>query len=269
MGCCCLNIRPVLPVRMLRKTLLFAPIVAAAAGLPVAASKSDLFRSKNGPASGFDAASAAWPSAPSASVPTSGYSSLPSTAPTLIRPNAGIPAATAASATADSSRSGLTPMPLESVFRLDVDPNWVSRNWSRVSTTLADPQMPGMRVPLVTGYGVDDLSGSLSLYFDGARQVQRMQFHGYTGDPRKIAQFVQARYQMRPYAGMGQSLYISQWNGVPTSVLQIGFAPATIANHHPYRKYEVRLELNRPAAYYKLSPEFQAIVDFERTRTRM
>jgi hypothetical protein len=242
---------------MLRRTLLYAPIVAAAAGLPVVASKSGLFSSS--PA--VDETGLAEPSAPM--TPSQRW---PAAAPP--QPQMQLPAQSYAHP-APAQAAARPALPLEHVFRLDVSPEWVNQHFERVSTTLADPQMPGMRVPLVTGDRIDDLTGSLTIYFDGSRQSQRMQFHGFTGDPKRLVQLVQSRYQMRPYASMSQALYLSQWNGIPTSALNVAFAPATIANHHPHRRYEIRLELNRPAAYFGLSPEFQALVDMERTRTQL
>lgn len=239
---------------MLRKTVLFAPLVAAAAGLPALSEKFGAFGDKseeNEISSGEFAGK-------------SDYSAF-AEAPPIWTATKAVVAATPKQRTSPA----LTPMPIEQVFRLDVGPDWVSKNFPRVSPTLADPQMPGMRVPLVTGERTDDLTGSLSIFFDGQRQAQRLQFHGYTGDPSRLVKFLSQTYRMRAYPSMGQGLYLTQWNGTPTSALHIGFAPATIANHHSLRRYEVRLELNRPAAYFQLSAEFQALVDLERTRAAM
>lgn len=71
---------------------------------------------------------------------------------------------------------------LAEVFRFDVTTDWILRHWPRVSTGLAQLQLQGYRVPLVTGTGEADLAGSLTYYFNARQKVQRITFCGTTGD---------------------------------------------------------------------------------------
>ena len=48
---------------------------------------------------------------------------------------------------------------LAEVFRFDVTTDWILRRWPRVSTGLAQLQLQGYRVPLVTGTAQTDLAG--------------------------------------------------------------------------------------------------------------
>jgi hypothetical protein len=142
---------------------------------------------------------------------------------------------------------------LLSVLRFDVTPEWVTGRWSRVSTTLAELDLEGLRVPLVTGHQSDDLAGSLTYYFNHRREVQRIAFDGYTGDPRKLITTVTQYYGLREEATLGAGLYLAKWNGNPTSMLRIRHSPVVRANY-PNSHYQVWLEINRPAVKYGLSP---------------
>jgi hypothetical protein len=142
---------------------------------------------------------------------------------------------------------------LLSVLRFDVSPEWVSSRWSRVSTTLAEMDLEGLRVPLVTGHDTDDLAGSLTYYFNHKREVQRIAFDGYTGDPRPLIATVTRYYRLQEEPTLGAGLYLAKWNGTPTSMLRIRHSPVVRADY-PNSHYEVRLEINRPAVKYGLSP---------------
>jgi hypothetical protein len=141
---------------------------------------------------------------------------------------------------------------LLSVLRFDVSPEWVSGRWSRVSTTLAEMDLEGLRVPLVTGHDTDDLAGSLTYYFDHKRQVQRIAFDGYTGDPRPLIATVTQYYHLNEEPTLGAGLYLAKWNGNPTSMLRIRHSPV-VRSEYSNSRYEVRLEINRPAVRYGLS----------------
>jgi hypothetical protein len=156
---------------------------------------------------------------------------------------------------------------LREIFRFDISPSWVTSRWSRVSTTLASLDLEGFRVPLVTGGGVDDLAGSLTYYFDQQNRVQRITFHGYTGDHRKLVSVATQCFGLRPEATLGGGLYLAKWNGVPTSVLRISRA-AVVRSNAPHAQLQVLLELNRPAEYYQLSRESRQLLDLDRQLRR-
>ena len=80
------------------------------------------------------------------------------------------------------------------VFRFDVTPEWIVRSWPQVSTGLAQVQLQGYRVPLVTGTTENDLAGSLTYYFNAQQQVVQIAFHGTTGDVRNLLALLSNRY---------------------------------------------------------------------------
>ena len=63
---------------------------------------------------------------------------------------------------------------------------WVLARWPRVSTRLANLDLQGYRVPLVSGTADGDLAGSLTYYFNSQQRVQRITFIGSTGDARPL-----------------------------------------------------------------------------------
>jgi len=144
---------------------------------------------------------------------------------------------------------GMPVYDLADVLRMDVTQSWVYSRWSRKSTALADLDLHGIRVPLVTGTEVDDLAGSLTYYFNAAGQVQRLSFRGRTGDTRKLVTLVVARFGFRrqPPRFPSEQLYQVRWNGKPISELRIRPAPIIWA-HAPHASFEVTLELERPGS---------------------
>ena len=107
-------------------------------------------------------------------------------------PGAGEPSAPAArraalqgqplSLSADDARIDI--QPLAAVFRCDITPPWVMSQWSRVSTGLAELDLHGYRVALISGTREGDLAGSLTYYFNIQQRLQRITFQGSTGDAR-------------------------------------------------------------------------------------
>jgi uncharacterized protein DUF6690 len=139
--------------------------------------------------------------------------------------------------------------------------------WSRVSTVLADFDLEGLRVPLVSGTNLDDLAGSLTYYFDKQHHVQRITFHGYTGDERKLADLASRQFYLKPVQSLHAALLLSKWNGEPTSVLRVTLASVVRADS-PNTRLEVMLEINRPSANYRLSPEMKDLLERDRLAGR-
>lgn len=157
----------------------------------------------------------------------------------------------AASTTSPSSSATPAGIPLANladVLRFDVSLNWVMNRWPRVSAALAQLQLQGYRVPLVTGTAEDDLAGSLTYYFNPRQEVQRITFHGTTGDARKLVEFLVARYGFARRLTNDASSFVYE---VPTpekkakSVLWI--RPAQVLKtDDAARRYQLVLVLERP-----------------------
>jgi len=148
---------------------------------------------------------------------------------------------------------------LAAVLRFDVSPEWVTQRWPRVSTVLAEQELEGLRVPLVTGTQIDDLTGSLTYYFDRQRRVQRIAFQGHTGDERKLMSIVTNQFGMRAEPTLGAGIYVARWNARPMSVVRIAYA-SVVRSQSPHNRLQVALEINRPNTYYGLSQEFQRLL---------
>jgi len=137
---------------------------------------------------------------------------------------------------------------LAEVFRFNINSAWIAQNWPRVSTGLADVQLNGYRVNLITGTGRDDLAGSLTYYFDSRRQTQLITFYGTTGDPKRLINFVARHYGFQRRNLNGAALIyldIPVPDGKSRSVLQI--RPTNVIRlNQPLKHFEVSLVLERP-----------------------
>lgn len=136
---------------------------------------------------------------------------------------------------------------LAEVLNFDGSPGWVMSRWPRVTVGLAELDMQGYRVPLVTGTGQDDLAGSLTYYFDAKQHVKLIHFSGTTGNPQKLVGLVMSRYGLQPQSTPDPSLMLYQrkWNGKPVSELQVRTARVVRADQ-PYSRFRVELALKRP-----------------------
>jgi hypothetical protein len=148
------------------------------------------------------------------------------------------------------------------VFRFDISPRWVAQYWSRVTTVTSEIEMEGLRVPLVTGGRVDDLAGSLTYYFDKHHAVQRVTFHGTTGDERRLVAMLGTTYGFKEQPALGGGMYITTWSGKPTSVMRVAYAPIVSATS-PNAQKQITLEINRPGEFSKLSYEMQQMLQID------
>jgi len=156
---------------------------------------------------------------------------------------------------------------LREVLRFDISPQWVTERFSRVTTVLAELQLDGLRVPMVTGTGPDDLAGSISYYFDQTSKLQRVMLHGFTGNPNSVVETMTQHYGLQREPSLEAGVYTRRWNGMPVHFLRITRAPIVYSDavHH---KFTVFLELNQPDLRYGISPEAQRIVAADRSTGR-
>jgi hypothetical protein len=148
---------------------------------------------------------------------------------------------------------------LRDVLRFDANPQWVTQHFSRVTTVLADVHLDGLRVPVVTGTQPEDLAGTITYYFDRQHRMQRINLHGFTGDPARLVQLMTQHYGMIEQPSLGAGTYVIRWNAQTTSVLQIVHAPVVHAEAFN-GKYTVFLELNQPSMPYGLSEQADRLV---------
>jgi len=135
---------------------------------------------------------------------------------------------------------------LSDVINFNATPQWIMMRWPRVTVGLAELDMQGYRVPLVTGTGYDDLAGSLTYYFDNDQRVKLIHFRGTTGDPRKIVGLVMQQYSFlpQPTGDPALQLYQVKWNGKPISELRVQSA-SVLRSDEPYSRFAVELALKR------------------------
>jgi hypothetical protein len=156
----------------------------------------------------------------------------------------------AAQAEATSRNRNLEGAParsLEEILQFEGTPAWVMARWPRVTAGLAELDLQGYRVPLVSGTGPDDLAGSLTYYFNKDQKIERIIFHGTTGDPRKLITLVTSKYSFlhEPTSDPSLSLFQAKWHGKPHSELRIRPARVVRADQ-PHVRYEVDLAMKRP-----------------------
>lgn len=156
---------------------------------------------------------------------------------------------------------------LGEVLRFDITPRWVTDRWPRVTATLAEQGLEGLRVPVVTGTNLDDLAGSLTYYFNRFHQLQRLTFEGYTGDERKLVSVVTQHYDLRPEPTLDAGMYVARWNNRPTSILRVARAPI-MTHDSPHSHFHVLLELNRPSMEFGLSDQARLILERDRNTKR-
>jgi len=144
---------------------------------------------------------------------------------------------------------GFPTISLNEVFNLNVSKEWVYQRWARKSTALSELGLYGIRVPLVTGTQLHDLAGSLTYFFGDNGQVNRISFHGTTGDTTQLVRLVAQQYglqqQTTPIAG-DQLFQIKSKNQVFS---ELRTRPAAVLwASSPHDSFSVDLELQRPSA---------------------
>ncbi len=156
---------------------------------------------------------------------------------------------------------------LREVLRFDISPEWVMARFSRVTTVLADTELEGLRVPLVTGIGPTDLAGSITYYFDASGKLQRVMLHAFTGDASRVVATMTQFYGLQAEPSLDAGVYTRRWNATPVHFLRLTRAPIVYSDalHH---KLTVYLELNQPDLRYGISTEAQRIIDADRRTGR-
>lgn len=152
---------------------------------------------------------------------------------------------------------------IREVLRFDLTPPVILNRFTRVSTVLADLQLEGLRVPVVTGTKASDLAGTLTYYFDHTGAIQRITLHGFTGDPQRLVDTMQQFYQLQSEPSLEAGVYTRRWNGIPVHFLRLTHAPVVYSDAI-HQKYTVFLELNQPNLRYGISDEAKRVVRTDR-----
>jgi len=149
---------------------------------------------------------------------------------------------------------------LSEVLRFDITKDWVYQRWERKSTALADLDLFGVRVPLVTGKNVYDIAGSLTYFFGADGRVKRISFRGRTGDTTQLAMLLHQRFglQAAPSVIAGQQLLQVRQGDDVISELRTQTAPVLWSNS-PHESFSVEFELQEPATARPLKPQVASV----------
>lgn len=136
---------------------------------------------------------------------------------------------------------------LATVLNFNLTPHWVMGHWQRVSTGLAELDMQGYRVPLVTGTTELDIAGSLTYYFNPKQRVQRITFQGTTGDARKLVSVLVTNHEFVRQIAPDARLFLYQRLEGRKVIGELHIKPAPVLNNgDPWRRFEVALVMDRP-----------------------
>ncbi|MCM2374469.1 DUF6690 family protein [Aporhodopirellula aestuarii] len=164
---------------------------------------------------------------------------------------------------APPSLAGNNVADIREALRFDLTPPMILNRFSRVSTVLADLQLEGLRVPVVTGIRSDDFAGTLTYYFDQSGSIQRINLHGFTGDTQRLVSTLTNHYGLEGERALDAGVYTRRWNGIPVHLLRITHAPVVFSDA-VHQKYTVFLELNQPNLRYGISEEARRIIQTDR-----
>jgi hypothetical protein len=134
------------------------------------------------------------------------------------------------------------------VFDFQVTPEWIVAQWPNVSTGLAQLQLEGYRVPLVTGARRQDLAGSLTYYFNNRQKLQQITFIGSTGDPNPLIGLLAGRFHLARRLTNDPGLVVFEAANTENqlaSSLKLRLAQAQAGEL--YRHYDVEMSLQRPS----------------------
>lgn len=144
---------------------------------------------------------------------------------------------------------GIQSPSLAEVLRLDVSKDWVYSRWARKSTGLAEPDLFGIRVPLVSGTRMTDIAGSLTYYFNKFGQVEKIRLVGKTADTSELVNLMCGRYGFQPATPLlaGEQLYRVERSGRVESEL-VTRPESVLWSTSPHGSFAVQLEINRPGS---------------------
>lgn len=148
-------------------------------------------------------------------------------------------------------------IPLPHLLSFDTTPEWITSNWDRVTTRLGELDLQGWRVPYARR--VDDFAGSVTYYFDRARNVQRIVLHGYTSDATEYVQLAKSHYQMQRVPNPNFDLFVATVSRRPIGGMRLNYAPV-LDSRTGAKRCNILLELNRNGTEYGMSYEFSQLM---------
>jgi hypothetical protein len=120
--------------------------------------------------------------------------------------------------------------------------------------TPGEDQLTGMRVALVSGPRPADIQGSLTYYFDSARQLQRITFRGWTGEPAELVQFLTTNQGLTKRSSQSAGFYKKTRWGNLQSFLRLDYPPVLLRDSSN-EQLMVLLEINNPSGSLSVSQQ--------------
>lgn len=175
------------------RPMILAGILGAAVGVPYLVDKQDTWLPRGNPSAVAPNDVAATPALPQF---------VPPTLPMPEGPGSHL-------YTSPAPLEGIPATSLAEVLRFDVSKEWVYSRWARKSTGLADPELFGIRVPLVSGTRLTDVAGSLTYYFSATGQVEKITLVGKTADTTELVNLLVRQYGFEPQVPLvpGEQLF--------------------------------------------------------------
>ncbi|MEQ8848840.1 DUF6690 family protein [Botrimarina sp.] len=160
-----------------------------------------------------------------------------------------------------ASLTGPAGISLADALNWNITKNWVYTHWDRKSTGLSDPQLFGVRVPIVTGAGMTDVAGAVSYYFDNAGTLQKIRLKGRTADTSRLVYLATTAFGMAPRtsAAPGEQLY-QAFDGDRLKGELRTRPEGVLWGASPHESFDVAFEATRPGSPYSASsliPRFQ------------
>jgi hypothetical protein len=146
------------------------------------------------------------------------------------------------------TRDSLPTFGMAEVFNFDMTIDEVTHRWPRVSTGLSQVQLQGYRVSLVTGTSPTDLAGSLTYYFNTHQQLDRITFHGTTGDATMLVTMLMSQYQFTRRITNDPGLFLYEAADASNQITGIAKIRLTgvVKSNQPFNRFDVDLTINRP-----------------------
>lgn len=134
---------------------------------------------------------------------------------------------------------------MEEAFRYEITPAGILGRWPRVTTGLVKQSLRGYRVPLVSGTRIDDLSGSITYWFNSQGRCSKIEFIGRTGDARRLVELLESRFGLEQVTPIEPGTYLYQltWSNQALSWALI--RPSEIIREsEPFDRFAIELSLS-------------------------
>lgn len=154
-----------------------------------------------------------------------------------------------------ASLTGPVGISLQDALNWQVTKNWVYRHWDRKSTGLSDPQLFGVRVPIVTGNGMTDVAGAVSYYFDSRGLLQRVRLKGRTADTSRLVYLAATAFGMQPQASAAPGEQLFQARDGKRLIGELRTRPEGVLwGTSPHESFDVSFEATRPDGPHAVNP---------------